>query len=57
MLELLMQPASARGHAAMMHYPYYDNGGTHWGLWIVMSRGHAGVLRHPRLGGREHHSP
>ena len=20
----------------MMHYPYYDNGGTHWGLWIVM---------------------
>ena len=20
----------------MTHYPYYDNGGTHWGLWIVM---------------------
>ncbi len=20
----------------MMHYPYYDNGGTHWGMWIVM---------------------
>ena len=20
----------------MMHYPYYDNGGTHWGLLIVM---------------------
>jgi putative membrane protein len=20
----------------MPYHPYYDNGGTHWGLWIVM---------------------
>lgn len=20
----------------MMHNPYYNNGGPHWGLWIVM---------------------